>query len=44
VTWQDEGRKVRTRGVDANQVFAGIGATMRMLNMKLNTSPTAGQE
>ena len=44
ITWQDEGRKMRTRGVDANQVFAGVGATMRMLNMKLNASSSADQE
>ena len=36
ITWRDQGRKVRTRGVNANQVFAGIEATVRMLNMKLN--------
>jgi len=36
ITWQDQGRKFRTRGVNANQVFAGIEATLRMLNMKLN--------
>ena len=38
ITWMDDGRKVRTRGVDANQVFAGIQATLRMLNMKLGSS------
>ena len=37
ITWQDNNRKVRTRGIDANQVFAGIEATLRMLNMKLNS-------
>ncbi len=36
ITWQDGDRKLRTRGVDANQVFAGIGATMRMLNMGIS--------
>ena len=36
ISWRDQGRKVRTRGVNANQVFAGIEATLRMLNMKLN--------
>ena len=36
ITWRDRGRNVRTRGVNANQVFAGIEATLRMLNMKLN--------
>ncbi|MGR3984755.1 MAG: 2-isopropylmalate synthase [Gammaproteobacteria bacterium] len=35
ITWRDNGRNVRTRGVNANQVFAGIEATLRMLNMKL---------
>ncbi len=41
ITWLDQGRKIRTRGVDANQVFAGIQATLRMLNMKLgNTTST----
>ena len=37
ITWQVDGRKVRTRGVDANQVFAGIQATLRMVNMQLGT-------
>ncbi len=36
ITWQDGPRTVRTRGVDANQVLAGVGATLRMLNMKLH--------
>ena len=37
ITWRegDDGRKIRTRGVNANQVFAGIEATLRMLNMLL---------
>lgn len=38
ITWMDDGRKVRTRGVDANQVFAGIQATLRMLNMKIGSA------
>jgi len=36
ITWRDEGRTFRTRGVNANQVFAGIHATLRMLNMRLH--------
>ncbi len=36
ITWQDGERKVRTRGVDANQVFAGIEATLRVINLKLD--------
>ncbi len=40
ITWREPGRNVRTRGVNANQVFAGIEATLRMLNMKLNQAHT----
>ena len=36
ITWRDGPRTVRTRGVNANQVLAGVGATLRMLNMKLH--------
>ncbi|MDD9810262.1 MAG: 2-isopropylmalate synthase [Gammaproteobacteria bacterium] len=36
IIWRDGARNVRTRGVNANQVFAGIEATLRMLNMKLH--------
>jgi D-citramalate synthase len=36
ITWEDGGRTFRTRGVNANQVFAGVNATLRMLNMKLH--------
>jgi D-citramalate synthase len=36
ITWRDGSRTVRTRGVNANQVLAGVGATLRMLNMKLH--------
>ena len=39
ITWQDGERKIRTRGIDANQVFAGIEATLRMLNLKLAPDP-----
>jgi D-citramalate synthase len=35
ITWRDGSGTVRTRGVSANQVLAGVGATIRMLNMKL---------
>ncbi len=33
ITWKGEGKTFRTRGVDANQVFAAIYATLRMLNL-----------
>lgn len=34
IIWEDAGHRFRTRGVHANQVFAGVGATLRMLNMQ----------
>ena len=39
ITWQDSERKIRTRGVNANQVFAAIEATLRMLNLKMAPEP-----
>ena len=36
ITWRDGPRTFRTRGVNASQVFAGVNATLRMLNMKLH--------
>ena len=39
ITWQDGTRKIRTRGINANQVFAGVEATLRMLNLKLAPDP-----
>ena len=36
ITWKDGERTFRTRGVNANQVFAGINATLRMLNVLLH--------
>ena len=41
ITWQDGTRTLRTRGVKTNQVFAGVAATIRMLNIKLHQD--AGQ-
>lgn len=37
VTWSDNGEQITTRGVNANQVLAGIGATLRMINLKMHT-------
>ena len=36
ITWTDGTRTFRTRGVKTNQVFAGIAATIRMLNIRLH--------
>ena len=41
ITWNVEGsrgRNLRTRGVNANQVYAGIIATLRMINTQLHSS------
>lgn len=40
ITWKDKDRTFRTRGIHVNQVFAGVAATLRMLNMKLQPSVT----
>lgn len=37
VTWLDNREQITTRGVNANQVLAGIGATIRMINLKMHT-------
>ncbi len=36
ITWKTEQGELRTRGVHANQVFAAIAATMRMLNILIH--------
>lgn len=36
IRWSDGTREFKTRGVHANQVFAAIGATLRMLNLTLH--------
>jgi D-citramalate synthase len=41
ITWEGETGEVRTRGVHTNQVFAAIGATLRMLNMQIHRALAA---
>ncbi len=36
ITWAGEGRNLRTRGVHANQVYAAVLATLRMVNTHLH--------
>ena len=38
VTWVDGNEQFTTRGVNANQVLAGIGATIRMINLRMNNT------
>lgn len=35
ITWEYEGKSFHTRGVHANQIFAGIKAAVRMLNIQV---------
>ncbi len=44
ITWSTDHGELKTRGVHANQVFAAIGATLRMLNILIHrqlAEPTA---
>ncbi len=43
ITWQDGSSTMKTRGVNTNQVLAGINATMRMLNIKLQAGHQSSQ-
>ena len=36
ITWNSKGKRIRTRGVHANQVFAAILATTRVINLQLH--------
>lgn len=36
ITWNDNGKIIRTRGLDADQTEAAIKATFKMLNIKEN--------
>jgi len=38
ITWACETGEVRTRGVHSNQVFAAINATLRVLNLQIQSS------
>jgi D-citramalate synthase len=40
ITWETDQGEIKTRGVHANQVFAAIAATMRMLNILLHRALT----
>ena len=35
ITWQIEGRRLQTVGVDSDQVMAAVSATLKMLNLRL---------
>ncbi len=37
IAWRLEDRELKTRGVDANQVLAAVKATLRMVNMRMQS-------
>ncbi len=36
ITWNNDGRDLKTRGVDSNQVLAAVKATLRMINIRMH--------
>jgi D-citramalate synthase len=36
ITWNGSGKEIKTRGVHANQVFAAVLATLRVINLQLH--------
>ena len=38
ITWDDERGTFKTRGVQSNQVFAAVNATIRMINMRMHNN------
>ncbi len=41
ITWDCNGQEIKTRGVHSNQVFAGILAALRIINLQLHERATA---
>ena len=35
ITWQSSTKRLKTRGVHANQVYAAINAALRLINLQL---------
>ncbi len=40
ITWQTNGKNLRTRGVHANQVYAAVHAALRVINLQLHERET----
>ena len=40
ITWQTAGKHQKTRGVHANQVFAAINATLKLINLQMHERET----
>jgi D-citramalate synthase len=40
ITWQTQGKNLRTRGVHANQVYAAVFAALRVINLQLHEKET----
>jgi D-citramalate synthase len=43
ITWDCNGQETKTRGVHSNQVFAGILATLRIVNLQLHERAATGE-
>jgi D-citramalate synthase len=41
ITWDCDDQEIKTRGVHSNQVFAGILASLRIINLQLHERATA---
>lgn len=39
ITWENRGRRIKTIGVDTDQVVAAVRATIKMINLKVAESP-----
>lgn len=44
ITWAGQPRNLRTRGVHANQVLAGVFATLRMINTRMHSGQLQGAQ
>ena len=40
ITWDCDGQETKTRGVHSNQIFAGVLATLRIINLQLHERAT----
>ena len=43
ITWDCDDQEIKTRGVHSNQVFAGILASLRIINLQLHERASAGE-
>jgi (R)-citramalate synthase len=44
ITWDNYGKRLKTRGVNSDQVLAAVSATMKMLNLNLHNQKNGNSE